>query len=601
MIFIAVGLLVGALAFAASRRLPLSIGLAVAAAACAYVAMPTLAFGFYAVPLILLVTGVILLAVEVGLASNRIRRAPTGRRSGRIRWPGPAALIGVGLLFTFAVPFVTSTPILNAAKYRALIGDVVESDYSADTSPVDPAHVRIIDRSVAYRLADKRLGENTALGSQVRVGELSIQLVAGRLYWIAPLEHSGFFKWLGNRDGTPGYVTVSATDERDVRLVQQVDGKPLRIRYNDGAFFGSRPLRHLYTHGLATTGLTDYTFEVDDGGRPFLVVTTYAKRVGFAGADATGVAVLDVQTGEIRRYAAGAAPGWVDRVQPERFVIDQLDDWGRYVHGWWNPSARDRLTTTPGASLVYGDDGRSYFYTGLTSVGKDESTVGFVLVDTRTKAARFYKQTGATETSAMASAEGSVQEKRYRSTFPVLYNVSGMPTYFMTLKDGEGLVKSMAFVSVENYQLVGIGESVDAALRAYRRAVASRGNEIAPASVAAYAKASGRVLRFSPDTRAGETYYYLLLEGKEDRAFVGSAGVSVELPLTREGDVVDIRYEDGGNPVVDIMGFDNLALTFQKTAEQLEVEARGDEVRRAERAGRIAPVTKPGGPGGPGG
>jgi hypothetical protein len=579
MIYVVIGVIVGVLAFGASRRLALSIGLTFLAAFVAYVTLPTLAVGFYAVPLFLLGTGLVVLAAEA-----------VYRRRGKARWKGPLALVAAGVLFAGVVPFVLSTPIVHAAKYHALIADVGTSDYAGDTAPVDPAHVRIVDRSVAERLAEKRLGENTALGSQVRVGTLSIQQVGERLYWVAPLEHSGFFKWLGNRDGTPGYVMVSATDERDVRLVQQVAGEPLRIRYNDGAFFGSRPARYLYAHGLATTGLADYTFEIDDAGRPYLVVTTYAKRVGYGGEDATGVAVLDVQTGAVARYAVADAPAWIDRIQPEGFVIDQLDDWGRYVHGWWNPSDRDRLMTTPGTSLVYGDDGRSYFYTGLTSVGKDESTVGFVLVDTRTKDVRFYKQTGATETAAMASAQGSVQEKGYAATFPVLYNVSGMPTYFMTLKDDEGLVKAMAFVGVENYQIVGIGETVEGSLRAYRRSVASRGNEIAPAAIAAYARASGRVLRFSADMRGGETYYYLLLEGLEDRAFVGSVGVSVELPLTRAGDVVEIRYEDGGNAVVDIMGFDNIGLAFQKTEDQLEVEARGDDVRRAGRADRLAPL-----------
>lgn len=585
MTFLAIGLATGALAFLASRRIFLSSGLAILALVYAYANLPTLAYGFPDLPAMLFLLGVVLLAAELVL--QRARRGA----GGKTRWLGPAILAGGGLVLVAALPIAVSLPMLHAADYRGLIGDVMESDYSADTSPIDPAHVRVIDRSVAYRLAEKRLGENTALGSQVQIGTLSIQQVNGKLYWVAPLEHSGLFKWLANREGTPGYVMVSATDERDVRLVQQWNGGALHIKYNDGAFLGDHPARHLYTHGFARTGLTDYTFEIDDTGRPYLVVTTFGKRVGFGGADATGVAVLDVQTGEVWRYGIEDAPAWVDRIQPEGFVIDQLNGWGRYVNGWWNPSKLDQLMTTRGTSLVYGDDGRSYFYTGMTSVGTDQSTVGFVLVDTRDKAARFYKQTGATETAAMASAEGSVQEKGYRATFPVLYNVSGLPTYFMTLKDGEGLVKSMAFVSVENYQVVGVGETVAAALRSYRRSIASRGNEIAPDASVAYARATGRVLRISPDTRAGETYYYLLIEGQERHAFVGSAGVSVELPLTREGDVVTIQYEDGGSSVVDVMGFDNVGLEFQRSAAQAEVEARADSVRDAARADRMPPIS----------
>jgi hypothetical protein len=73
-------------------------------------------------------------------------------------------------------------------------------------------------------------------------------------------------------------------------------------------------------------------------------------------------------------------------------------------------SNADKLQITEGLTLVYGKDSKSYWY-GLTSVGKDESAVGFVLVDTRTKETTFYKQGGATEFAAQSSAQGKVQEK----------------------------------------------------------------------------------------------------------------------------------------------------------------------------------------------
>ena len=36
-----------------------------------------------------------------------------------------------------------------------------------------------------------------------------------------------FFKWLNNKEGTTGYVMVSATNERDVKLIQNVEGKDI--------------------------------------------------------------------------------------------------------------------------------------------------------------------------------------------------------------------------------------------------------------------------------------------------------------------------------------------------------------------------------------
>ena len=67
----------------------------------------------------------------------------------------------------------------------------------------------------------------------------------------------------------------------------------------------------------------------------------------------------------------------------------------------------------------------------------------------------------------MSSAEGQVQNLGYVSTFPLLLNVSNRPTYFMSLKDGAGLVKMYAFVDVANYQVVGTGNTIDEARKNY--------------------------------------------------------------------------------------------------------------------------------------
>ena len=57
---------------------------------------------------------------------------------------------------------------------------------------------------------------------------------------------------------------------------------------------------------------------------------------------------------------------------------------------------------------------------------------------------------GATEMAAQSSAEGKVQQFGYRASFPMIINLDGQPTYFMTLKVNAGLIKQYAFVSVSN-------------------------------------------------------------------------------------------------------------------------------------------------------
>ena len=55
----------------------------------------------------------------------------------------------------------------------------------------------------------------------------------------------------------------------------------------------------------------------------------------------------------------------------------------------------------------------------------DQSNVGFVLMNQRTMETRFYKVEGATEMSAMSSAEGQVQNLGYKSSFPLLFKYCG--------------------------------------------------------------------------------------------------------------------------------------------------------------------------------
>ena len=409
------------------------------------------------------------------------------------------------------------------------------------------------------------------------MGDFSIQKVNGKLYWVAPLLHSGFFKWSKNKQGTPGYVMVSATNERDVRLVQEINGKPVRIKYQPNAFFSDYLPRHIYFNGYMRKAYTDFTFEIDDEGRPYWVVTLYQNKVGFSGSDATGVVVVDASNGEIREYGIDNAPEWIDRIQPADFIVDQLNDWGEYVKGFWNFANEDKLTTTKGISLVYGVNNHAYWYTGLTSVGSDEGTVGFVLVDTRTKETTWYKQVGATEQAARRSAEGKVQEKGYEATFPITYNINGIPTYVMSLKDNAGLIKMIAMVSVEDYTIVGVGNNTKEALRSFKNALHSKGNAIAPNRFSSSFTVKSVVWRLSKDIRNGNSFYYIMLKNYENKIFVGSSLISNEIPVTQIGDSVKIIYDEDENEIVDISQFDNLNINLQKTKAQKEKEKDFEE------------------------
>ncbi len=480
--------------------------------------------------------------------------------------PGLSRFILLGLIvYTSIVPFFASSPLTHSSDYRDLIGEVqIAEDLNALYPPVSGNSIRIVDQEMALRLGEKTLGADPSIGSQAQLGDFNIQSVNGKLYWVAPLLHSGFFKWYENRVGTTGYVMVSATDDSDVTLVQENSGTPVRIKYQPEALFAEDLSRHIYRNGFRTKGYEDFSFEINDEGKPYWVVTLFEKKIGFRGKDSTGVVIVDCSSGELQSYSLDETPPWVDRIQPESFIVKQLDDWGKYVHGAFNFSDKDKLTTTEGLSLVYGKDGRSFWNTGLTSVGADEGTVGFVLVDTRSKEAFWYRQAGATENAARQSAEGKVQEKRYKATQPVMYNLSGTPTYLMSLTDAGGLVKMYAAVSVSDYTTVEVAESLAELLAVYQGEIyasGASGTGASRESAQTWLTREAVVKRIASEVEGGNSSYSMTVDEMPGILIKARSRISRELVLTRPGDRVELHYlEEENLELIDLRGFDNLEL-----------------------------------------
>lgn len=364
---------------------------------------------------------------------------------------------------------IASSPIFNSSKYYNLIGDVKTVQYSENKPAIDEEIIPIVDEQLAAQLGDKVIGQDLGLGSQYAVGKYHLVSTENDLVWVAPLEPRSFFKWLENREGSPGYVYVSATDVNDVRLVTEIDNSELKIKYTEKSYFFNEIKRHTYFSAQAFKKMTDFSFEIDDQGKPYWVISTYEPEIFFSGFDSQGVIIVDAQSGETQYYEdISKSPSWVERVVPEEIIDSQIEFWGRYKNGWLNSvlSQKEVITQTEGHSYVYIDN-KPHYYSGLTSIEADKSTVGFMLVDVKTKNSTFYQINGATENAAQSSAQGQVQDLGYSASFPILLNTYSEPTYFMTLKDNDGLLKQYAFVSVENYNLVGVGNTINEAKKAY--------------------------------------------------------------------------------------------------------------------------------------
>ena len=522
-----------------------------------YINLPVINYGFTGFAIILLLLVILGIVFSLGLiVLQKTKQVKIVNRPNKFLY----VLIGVLLVYCIVLPFVTSLKVFRSDSFQKLIGKVNNGQKITNhIAPISIDKIRVVDEELAHLLAEKILGSQPALGSQVELGDFCIQKVNDNLYWVAPLLHSGFLKWLNNQDGTAGYVMVSATNERDVKLVQHVNGTAIKIRYQPSAYFGSDLHRHAYFNGNATVGLTDFSFEIDDTGKPFWVITKYVKKIGFSGKEATGVIVVDAQSGVINEYSIAETPKWVDRIQPLDLIEHQLNDWGEYVHGYWNFANQDKLQITEGLTLVYGENNKSYWYTGLTSVGKDESAVGFVLVDTRSKETTFYKQSGATEYAAQSSAQGKVQEKGYKASLPIPYNINNIPTYVMTLKDAGGLVKMFAMVAISDYTIVGVGNTMRETLTSFKNVYNMADNKINPNSVSNKKSLKSIVTRIQNDVKNGNSFYYFKVKDYPN-IFVGSSQISYQLPMTMVGDSIKISFDIDLEEVIDVSSFENINL-----------------------------------------
>lgn len=508
-------------------------------AALYYFKTPTLAADFSGIYVVLLVAAI-----------------PAVALSGRL-----AVLAGyVALAAVFAaVVFFTSAPILHANAYYKMLGAETPANFNDALPPIDIEQAPLVSQDMALQAMQKRLSEIASLGSQVAVGTPVKQLVKDKLVWVAFLEHSGFFKWFAD-GATPGYLTVSAHDPADVQLVMQLGGTPLKLRYLQSAYFDHQVERHAYLSGQWTVGLTDFEPEIDDNGVPYYVGTIYEHQVGFSGSESTGIVTVNAVTGDVVRYKLGAEPGWVDRIQAEEFILEQMKDRGEYIHGYINLNNDGRLRVDGELDLVYGSAQRPYWVGGMTSKGQNNGLSGFYFVDSRTKAVRWFKVPSVSQDTAAHAVENVNPEKQYRATNPLPFLVGGAPTYVMALRDSQGVSRAFGMVDMRNNQIIGVADTLGATLRSYqsRRSANRVGADIGTESREVVLK--GTVVRIASEFRNNQTMYYVTL-ATDDKTlgtiFTGSSDLSEELVLTKPGDKVELTYSDSDTRVVGMSRFHN--------------------------------------------
>ncbi len=452
----------------------------------------------------------------------------------------PTALAVLAIVVAI-VGSVAGWHVFRAAAYRDLL-TVEEGDFAAEVEEISYRQIPMLDRDSATKLGNRKLGELADMVSQFEVAPDYTQInYQGQPVRVTPLEYGDWIKWLNNRaKGLPAYLVIDMVTQ-NVDVVRLEDG----IRYTTAEHF-SRNLYRYLRFRYPTYIFDAPAFEIDEEGNPWWVCPRMTRTVGlFGGTDIIGAVLVNAVTGEHSYYDVADVPEWVDHVFTAELIIRQYDYHGRYINGWLNSmfGQRNVTETTDGYNYIAIDDD-VYMYTGITSVVSDESNIGFILSNQRTKETRFYSVAGAEEYSAMDSAQGQVQQMRYTATFPLLLNISSQPTYFMALKDAAGLVKMYAMVNVSQYQIVATGATVAECESNYRIMLLQNGlieddTFVSPVEEEALYTVTGTVAEIRSAVVEGNTHYYLRITG-DDRWFEGSVSDAAVLPLVNVGDKVEL-------------------------------------------------------------
>ena len=456
----------------------------------------------------------------------------------------------VGLLAVALVGSIISWEVFRAADYRDLL-TVEDGDFAAEVEEISFDQIPMLDSASAKKLGNRKLGELADMVTQFEVADDYTQInYKGRPVRVTPLRYGDIIKWFNNRaDGLPAYLVIDMVTQ-NVEVHRLEDG----IRYTTAEHFGRNLYRYLRFH-YPTYLFDEPAFEIDEQGNPYWVCPRISRTIGlFGGTDIIGAVLVDAVSGECAYYEVDDVPQWVDHVYTANLIIQQYDYHGTYVNGFINSlfGQRDVTVTTDGYNYIaIGDD--VYMYTGITSVVSDESNIGFILSNQRTKETHFYSVAGAEEYSAMDSAQGQVQQMKYEATFPLLLNISDQPTYFMALKDAAGLVKMYAMVNVSQYQIVATGNTVAECESNYRvmlarnNLISQEDTEVQPSD---QQEITGVIAEIRSAVIEGNTWYYLRLE-QGDVYYAVSSADQRSAALLSVGDTVRVQYMAGEETILD--------------------------------------------------
>nr|WP_304970235.1 CvpA family protein [uncultured Schaedlerella sp.] len=493
----------------------------------------------------------IMLVLAAG-AAYILKKRPTRYELKKLKGFKIIEVILLLLVGAYVIGSLLSSPIVNAKKYQKLL-DVQDGEFTKDIEELSFDQIPLLDRDSAQILGNRKMGSMVDMVSQFEVDDLYSQInYQDRPVRVSPLRYASLIKWFTNlREGIPAYIKIDMATQ-NTELVKLGEG----MKYTTSDHFNRNIYRHLRFR-YPTYIFNELSFEIDDDGVPYWICPVRKYNIGLFGGITVGRVVLcNAITGETRDYAIDEVPEWIDRAYSADLLVELYDYYGTLKHGYLNSvlGQKDCLITTNGYNYLAIDDD-VWVYTGVTSVSGDQSNVGFVLMNQRTMETKFYAIEGATETSAMSSAEGQVQNLKYQATFPLLLNISGEPTYFIALKDDAGLVKKYAMVNVQKYQIVAIGDTVSSCEASYTDLMYENGIKAVAEDTREIETVTANIRRIVQGVIDGNSHYFVMLEGSDD-IFDISIAEYISIIGYDVGDKVTIEYKAGEetNTVLSLNG-----------------------------------------------
>lgn len=482
----------------------------------------------------------------------------------------PIIMVAV-LVVVMVVGWLIGSTFFRAKSYSNLV-TVQESDFSEDFKDIKYDEVPRLDATTSKVLADQQLGSLSEYKSQYVVSSVSTQInYQGTPVRVAYLEYADVFKWFNNtKNGLPAYMLIDLVSQK-VTAVNCIEKFGEGIKYSPTELFNEKLVRHLRFQ-FPTAILDTPNFEINDDGYPYWITPVLDKTIGlFGGTDVKGAIITDALTGESNYYnietiRTDSTLNWIDVVYNQNLLVEQYNYHGKLSNGFWNSIIfqNDVNIASQGNGVIAMDDD-VWVYTGVTSSEADASNFGFILCNQRTKELRYYQKGGAMESSAQESAADAVQNYGYRAIFPILLDIEGQPTYFMSLYGDSYTVKGYALVNLDDKTIVGTGlldteksdvNALNAAVENYIAALKDKNKVDINANADDYkvtddntsvidtvnddAKTvTGVVTDVKTAVNNGNTVYYLQIENKY---YYISVNECMNVLLVSAGDTVTVTY-----------------------------------------------------------